>query len=188
MGILGRPAAGVTRRAVFLDRDGTLNEAFIRGGKSYPPDTTAEFRILPDVPLAAAALKAAGYLLIVVTNQPDVGAGRQRREVVEAMHEKLRESIPIDDIRVCYHTEADRCDCRKPAPGMILSAAADWGVELAASYMIGDRWRDIDAGRAAGCRTIFIRNRYDEPQPVAGAAVDSFGQAAALILSGAAES
>lgn len=184
MGIARTASAGVERRAVFLDRDGTLNQAVIREGKSYPPASVDEFRLLPDVMRATAALKADGYLLIVVTNQPDVGAGLQRREVVEAMHVKLRSLLPIDEIRVCYHTDKEGCACRKPAPGMILGAAAAWHIDLAASYMIGDRWRDVEAGRTAGCRTMFIRNRYDERQPEASdATVDSLCEAADLILS-----
>ena len=183
MGI-DRTAPGAIARAVFLDRDGTINEAFVRNGKSYPPATVDEFRLLPGVGRAAAALKAAGYLLIVVTNQPDVGAGRQQRDVVEAMHAKLQTLMPVDDIRVCYHTDENRCACRKPAPGMILGAAADRRIDLAASYMIGDRWRDVEAGQGAGCRTVWIRNQYDERQPATSdAVVDSFSEAADLILS-----
>lgn len=184
MGIARSASAAVARRAVFLDRDGTLNHAVVRKGKSYPPATVDEFQLLTGVLDATAALKAEGYLLIVVTNQPDVGAGRQRRDVVEAMHVKLHSLLPIDEIRVCYHTEGEGCACRKPAPGMILGAAAAWHIDLAASFMIGDRWRDVDAGRAAGCRTVFIRNRYDEHQPEASdATVDSLCEAADLILS-----
>jgi D-glycero-D-manno-heptose 1,7-bisphosphate phosphatase len=181
---IDRPAPTTIARAVFLDRDGTLNQAFVRHGKSYPPAAVDEFRLLPGVSRAAEALKAAGYLLIVVTNQPDVGAGRQQREVVEAMHVKLRGLLPIDDVLVCYHTEGEGCECRKPAPGMILRAAATWHIDLAASHMIGDRWRDVEAGRAGGCRTVFIRNQYEERQPTGSdAIVESLGEAADLILS-----
>jgi len=113
-----------------------------------------------------------------------VGAGRQQREIVEAMHVKLRSLLPIDDVLVCYHPEGEGCGCRKPAPGMILRAAATWRIDLAASYMVGDRWRDVEAGRAGGCRTVFIRNQYDEPQPAeSDAVVDSLGEATDLILS-----
>ena len=142
MGI-DRPGPTAIARAVFLDRDGTLNQASVRNGKSYPPVALDEFRLLPGVSRAAERLKAAGYLLIVVTNQPDVGAGRQQREIVEAMHVKLRSLLPIDDVLVCYHPEGEGCGCRKPAPGMILRAAATWRIDLAASYMVGDRWRDV---------------------------------------------
>jgi D-glycero-D-manno-heptose 1,7-bisphosphate phosphatase len=170
-------------RAVFLDRDGTINRAVVRNGKPYAPDTVDQLELLPGAEPAVVSLKAAGYLVIVVTNQPDVGAGCQRREVVEAMHAKLRHLLPIDEVRVCYHVDDDGCDCRKPAPGMILGAATSWRINLTASYMIGDRWRDIEAGRAAGCRTILIRNEYDERQSdPSDATVDSLGAAAQFIL------
>jgi D-glycero-D-manno-heptose 1,7-bisphosphate phosphatase len=185
VGIARICSARVERRAIFLDRDGTLNQAVVQNGKSYPPGSVEDFQLLPGVAKAIAALKGEGYLLIVVTNQPDVGAGRQAIEVVAAMHAKLRSWLPIDDIRVCYHTEEDLCGCRKPAPGMIHAAAATWHIDLAASYMIGDRWRDVEAGRAAGCCTVLIRNDYDECQPaVSDAAVNSFSEAVDLILSG----
>lgn len=184
MGIARIVSARVERRAIFLDRDGTLNQAVVQNGKAYPPASVDDFELLPEVAQAIAALKAEGFLLIVVTNQPDVGAGRQTLEIVEAMHVKLRSLLAIDDIRVCYHTEEDRCGCRKPAPGMIHDAAATWHIDLAASYMIGDRWRDVEAGRAAGCRTVFIRNDYHERQPaVSDATVNSLSEAADLILS-----
>jgi D-glycero-D-manno-heptose 1,7-bisphosphate phosphatase len=143
---------------VFIDRDGVINRAVIRDGRPYAPETLAELDWLPGVAEAMAALRAAGFRLIVATNQPDVGAGRQSREVVEAMHAHLRATFPVDDIRVCYHTDADGCACRKPKPGMLVAAAHDWGIDLPVSVMVGDRWRDIDAGRAAGCRTILVES------------------------------
>lgn len=173
----------LTRRAVFLDRDGTLNRPILVDRRSHPPASVEEFELYPGVVESLAALKAAGFVLVVVTNQPDVGAGRQRRDVVQAIHLKMRELLPIDDVRVCYHTDADGCDCRKPRPGMLRSAATDHHLDLASSFMIGDRWRDVDAGRAAGCRTIFIRNAYDERQPDRyDFAVDSLAEASRLIL------
>ena len=184
MGVGGIQGATVDHRAVFFDRDGTLNRAVIRDGKAFPPPTVADFELYPGVPEALQALKAAGFLLVVVTNQPDVGAGLQRREEVEQMHARLRALLPIDDVRVCYHTEDDRCDCRKPRPEMLRSAARELNINLAASYMIGDRWRDVGAGRHAGCITIFIRNSYDERQPDDyDLAVDSVLEAVQAILS-----
>jgi len=142
------------RRAVFLDRDGVINRAVIKNGKSYPPGSLAEFEILPGVREAIAALREAGFLVIVATNQPDVGAGRQRVEVVEAMHAWLLEELAVDDIRVCYHVDADRCQCRKPLPGMLIQAAIDLDLNLAQSWCVGDAARDIEAGRAAGVGTL----------------------------------
>jgi D-glycero-D-manno-heptose 1,7-bisphosphate phosphatase len=152
----------MSRPAIFVDRDGVLNHSVVRHGKPYPPDSIDTLRWCDGVEEAVRELRAAGFLVIVVTNQPDVGAGRQTREAVETIHAHLRTRLCVDDIRVCYHTDADGCDCRKPKPGMLLSAARDWAVDLTASFMVGDRWRDIDAGRAAGCRTILVGDGYEE--------------------------
>ena len=151
-------------RAVFLDRDGVVNRALERDRKPYPPRNLDEFAILPDVPAACARLKAAGFLLVVVTNQPDVGRGTLPRETVETIHAEMCRRLPIDRVEVCYHPGqgASECDCRKPKPGMLLRAARALGVDLAQSWMVGDRWRDIDCGHAAGCRTIFIDRGYAE--------------------------
>ncbi len=149
--------------AVFLDRDGVLNRPVVRNGKPYPPTSLAEFELLPGVGEACALLKSAGFLLIVVTNQPDVGRGTQSQPVVEEMHQHLCRSLPIDRIEVCYDPgNGVPSDFYKPAPGMLLRAAEALGIDLAASFMVGDRWRDIDCGRAAGCTTIFIDYGYAE--------------------------
>ncbi len=152
------------RRAVFLDRDGVLNQTIVRNRKPYPPPGPAELEVLPGVAEACTALKGAGFLLIVVTNQPDVARGTQRRDVVEAINSKLCTEISIDDIRVCYHDEQDGCICRKPRPGLLLHAARDWNVDLKISYLVGDRWKDIEAGRRAGCTTVLIDYGYVEAQ------------------------
>jgi len=151
------------RRAVFLDRDGVLNKAFVRSGKPYPPATLDEFEILPGVAEALGALSRAGFLLIVATNQPDVANGKQRREVVEAMHKKLRDALPLDDIKVCYELDSPASTRYKPEPGMLLEASREREIDLTRSYMVGDRWRDVGAGRRAGCVTIFIDRGYTEP-------------------------
>jgi len=170
-------------RAVFLDRDGVLNRAVVRGGRSYPPASLAELEIPPDVPGAAAALAAAGLLLIGVTNQPDVARGTMRREVVEAINAELRARLPLADLLVSYD-DGDEGPRRKPNPGMLTEAAARHGVDLGASFMVGDRWKDIEAGRRAGCTTVLIDYRYDEPWPVGPPdfRVASFGEAAHCIL------
>lgn len=176
------------RPAVFLDRDGTLNLQVVRAGKPYPPATLAEFALFPGVPEACAQLAAAGYVLVVATNQPDVGRGDQAQSVVEAMHARLRELVPaITHIEVCYapgqgvaHAEDYR---RKPAPGMITDAASNLGLDLARSWMVGDRWRDIDCGQRAGLRTVFIDFGYDEALRAApDFTVKDFTAAAAVIL------
>jgi D-glycero-D-manno-heptose 1,7-bisphosphate phosphatase len=151
------------RRAIFLDRDGVLNRAIVVQGRPHPPATLAEFEVLPGVVEACAELRRAGFLLIVVTNQPDVARGIQRWEVVEAMNAALLADVPLDDIRVCYHDDQDQCVCRKPLPGLLVQAAREWQIDLSASYMVGDRWKDIETGRKAGCRTILIDCNYREP-------------------------
>jgi D-sedoheptulose 7-phosphate isomerase len=158
-------AASEKHRAVFLDRDGVINRAFVRDGKPFPPPTPQELEILPGVSEALRDMKAHGYELIVVTNQPDVGRGKQSREALDAMHEALRASLPLDDIFVCCHTDQDNCNCRKPSPGMILEAAKKHNIDLAASYMVGDRWRDIEAGYNAGSKTILVDYGYSERSP-----------------------
>jgi D-glycero-D-manno-heptose 1,7-bisphosphate phosphatase len=153
-------------RAVFLDRDGVINRAVVVDGRPYPPQSLEQLEILPGVADAIRAFRQAGYRVIVVTNQPDVASGRQSREVVEAMHRCLHDHLALDDIYVCYHSDAHACDCRKPRPGMLLEAARSWSISLAESFMIGDRWRDIEAGQRAGCKTVWVRNEeYREPQP-----------------------
>jgi D-glycero-D-manno-heptose 1,7-bisphosphate phosphatase len=151
-------------RAVFLDRDGVLSRIYIHeDGKSHPPASPEEIEILPGVPEACLDLRAAGFLLIAVTNQPDVARGTQRREVVEDINARLRQRIALDEIMVCYHDNADKCSCRKPKPGLLLKAADIWGIDLRASFMVGDRWTDIEAGYGAGCRTVLISSLPLEP-------------------------
>jgi transaldolase len=151
-------------RAVFLDRDGVINRALERESRPYPPARLEEFEILPEVPGALARLKAAGFLLVVATNQPDVGRGTMAPEVVENIHHHMLARLPIDRVEVCFHPGqgGSDCDCRKPKPGMLLRAAGELEVDLAQSWMVGDRWRDVDCGHAAGCRTIFIDRGYAE--------------------------
>ena len=152
-------------RAVFLDRDGVINRAVVCEGKPFPPATVAELEILPGVVDALNNLKKAGFVLIVVSNQPDVSRGTTRREAVEAINKALAAQLPIDRFIMCYHDSSDGCDCRKPRPGMLLAGASEFGVDLTASYMVGDRWRDMEAGVAARCKTVFIDYGYDEKQP-----------------------
>jgi len=151
-------------RAVFLDRDGVINRALERDSKPYPPRNLSEFEILPGVAAACARLRQAGYLLVVATNQPDVGRGTLKQETVETIHAEMCRQLPIDRVEVCYHPGAEQsdCDCRKPKPGMLLRAGRELGIDLRQSWMVGDRWRDVDCGRAAGCRTIFIDRGYAE--------------------------
>ena len=177
----------VLKPAIFLDRDGTLNIQVIRAGKPYPPQTVDEFTLFPGVPAACAQLAADGFVLIVATNQPDVGRGDQQQSVVEAMHAKLRELVPsITHIEVCYapgqgipNPEDYR---RKPEPGMLTDAAKNLGLDLTRSWMIGDRWRDIDCGQRAGVRTVFIDFGYaEELRAAPDFTVRNFPEAAAVV-------
>ena len=173
------------RRAVFLDRDGVLNEAIRRNGRPHPPAGLADLRIPAEVPPAVSRLREAGFLAIVVTNQPDVARGAQTREAVEAINRAIRAQVSVDEIRVCYHDDDADCACRKPGPGLLIDAAREHGVDLATSFMVGDRWRDIEAGRRAGCHTVFIDYDYEEqrPMPPADVNVRSLTEAVEWILS-----
>ena len=152
-------------RAVFLDRDGVINRSIVRDGKPYPPTSLKDFVYLPGVQSSINQLRKADYLIVVVTNQPDVATGIQSKEVVDSMHAKLIKDKICDEIKVCYHIDNDLCECRKPKPGMLLQAARDWGIILKDSFMVGDRWRDISAGKEAGCFTCFIDYNYRERRP-----------------------
>ncbi len=151
-------------RAVFLDRDGVINRARIIDGRPYPPDPVSSYEILPDVPEALQRLKAAGFWTIVVTNQPDVARGTTSRESVEVVHQRLQETLAIDEILACYH-DGDACECRKPKPGALLDAARRHAIDLSQSFMVGDRWRDVAAGQRAGCTCFFIDYAYKEQEP-----------------------
>ena len=153
-------------RAIFLDRDGVLNRPIIREGKSYPPAQLKDLEIYDGLREQLQRLKDRGCVLIVVTNQPDVARGTTLKETVEAINEAIAHEIPaIDKFIVCFHDNDDHCECRKPKPGMLLTGAKEFDVDPRRSYMIGDRRSDIEAGIAAGSRTIFVDRAYKEPRP-----------------------
>lgn len=152
-------------RAVFLDRDGVINDAPVVGGQPRAPASLAKLKILPGVEQALHRLKAAGFRLIAVTNQPDVVRGTFPRTAVEEIHRYLLDHLCLDAIEVCFHDDDDACACRKPQPGMLIEGAKRFGVDLQHSFMVGDRWRDIEAGRRAGCTTILIGSGYGETFP-----------------------
>ena len=172
------------RRAVFLDRDGVLNRAVVRDGKPYPPADVSALEVLPGVQAALLRLKQAGFCLVVVSNQPDVARGSTSREAVEAINERLGSELLIDEFRVCYHDDDVGCDCRKPRPGLLLQASREHRIDLGASFMVGDRWRDVEAGQRAGCKTFFVDYGYDERRPDRyDYRVASLAEAADIILS-----
>lgn len=179
---MGVNSAG--RRAVFLDRDGVITRALVRDGRPYAPLREEEFEILPETPPALRRLHDAGLMLVVVTNQPEVSRGALDPDAVDRMHARLTDELPIAEVRTCIHDDSDHCSCRKPAPGLLIQAAADHGLDLDRSFMVGDRWRDVGAGRQAGCTTVFIDRRYSERQPQdPDVTVESLDEAVDWILS-----
>lgn len=156
------------QRAVFLDRDGVINRFLLRDGKTYAPRRLEDFRLLPGAREAVNDLHEAGYLVVVVTNQPDIGNGLVDPAVVDGMHDRLRRAMPLAGIEICPHKQTAGCDCRKPKPGLLTRAATRYSIDLSRSFMVGDRWSDVVAGHEAGCYTIFVNRGYDachERQP-----------------------
>jgi D-glycero-D-manno-heptose 1,7-bisphosphate phosphatase len=177
------PVTGA-RAAVFLDRDGVLNEVEVRNGTPHPPAGVDQLRLLPGVVEACYRLRQLGFALVVVTNQPDIARGKQTRDEVDRMHDALRARLPLDDIVVCAHDDVDDCPCRKPRPGMILDAAARLDLDLASSFCVGDRWRDVEAAKRAGVMAIFVDRGYGEHRPTdADAVVASLPAAVEVIES-----
>jgi len=174
----------IERRAVFLDRDGILVIPEMRDGRSYAPRNLAGFRLYPEAKAALTRLKEVGYLLVVVTNQPDVGKGLISQSTLDQMHDRIRNELCVDRIEVCSHTQSDECSCRKPKPGMLFNAARDCRIDLKNSFMVGDRASDVEAGIAAGCETIFVDLNYDSELKPKSAhhTVRSIAEAADIIL------
>jgi D-glycero-D-manno-heptose 1,7-bisphosphate phosphatase len=170
------------RRAVFLDRDGVLNAAVVRDGVPRPPGDADEVEVFPGVGEACNQLRRAGFELVVVTNQPDIARGTQTEEAVRRINDALLKALSLDEVVFCPHDDADGCACRKPKPGMLVDAAQRRGIDLAASFMVGDRWRDVEAGRRAGCRSVFVDRGYDERSVQPDVSVSDLGEAAVWIL------
>jgi D-glycero-D-manno-heptose 1,7-bisphosphate phosphatase len=169
------------KRAVFLDRDGVLNALEPRGGRLRAPVTLAAFRLLPGAADAVRRLRDGGFVCLVATNQPEVAGGELDPVVLEAMHARLRQETGVDGIYVCPHVDADGCACRKPQPGLLLRAATDWNVDVAGSFLIGDRWRDIEAGAAAGCTTVLLEGS-SEPSGRPDVRAATLADAVAIIM------
>jgi len=171
-------------KAIFFDRDGVLNHAIVKNGKPYPPSSLEEVTIPDDAEDALVKLKNAGFILIGATNQPDVSRGTTKKEVVESINKKLMETLPLETILVCYHDDKDKCICRKPLPGLLTQAADLYNIDLKNSFMIGDRWKDIEAGQNAGCKTVWLKQDYleKEPEKSADCVAASLSHATAWIL------
>ena len=162
MGIDAGQMTGMGARAVFLDRDGIINTPVIREGRPYPPQSLQEFVYVEGIGGVLRELRGRGFELFVVTNQPDVARGTTPKALVEAFHARILAELPIRQIYSCYHDGPDACECRKPKPGFLLQAAGEHGLDLGRSFMVGDRWRDIDCGHRAGCATLFVDYGYRE--------------------------
>jgi D-glycero-D-manno-heptose 1,7-bisphosphate phosphatase len=181
--VVSADGRGPRRRAVFLDRDGVVTVPEFRDGRSYAPRTLEAFRLYPDAAAAVRDLKRVGFVVILVTNQPDVGVGLVEKRVVEEMHVRLRAAVPVDDIEVCYETREQATSRRKPGPGMLLDAARKWDLDLARSYMVGDRDCDVETARRAGAVAVFVDLGYAHPPPTGQAvSVGSLRVAADWIL------
>ena len=153
------------KKAVFLDRDGVINKAFINDGLPKSPNSLNELKILPGVKESILRLKELDFICLVVTNQPDVPRGKINKNIVVEMNNFLKKEIELDDIFVCYHDDKDNCNCRKPKPGLLLQARKKWNVDFKKSFIVGDRWRDIQAGKKVGCKTIFLDYKYKDIKP-----------------------
>lgn len=169
---------------VFLDRDGVINKVVFRDGRPTSPRNLAEFEIEDGVERSLNRLRAAGFKLFVVSNQPDIARGLMPRETLRAMTEKILTTLAIDEVRVCPHDERECCSCRKPRPGMLVDLAREHGVELGGSYLIGDSWKDTLAAGAAGCRSIILDRPYNQGTP-ASSRVANLAEAVEFILGGA---
>jgi D-glycero-D-manno-heptose 1,7-bisphosphate phosphatase len=148
-------------KAVFFDRDGVINTTVFRKGAHRAPQDMTEFAYVEGVKPTLDALHARGFVLLVCTNQPDVARGWQDRDMVLAFHRKIELDLPVARIYACFHDDTDDCSCRKPKPGLLLQGSDEFDLDLSQSWMIGDRWKDIEAGRAAGCRTVYMRHEHD---------------------------
>ena len=156
----------MVNKAVFLDRDGVIVVPEFKNGRSYAPKTLKDFRFYKNTLKSITKLKESGFLVIIVTNQPDVGKKIVKKEIVEQMHKIITKKFNVDDIEVCYHTQKDNCKRRKPKPGMILDSQKKWKIDLQKSYLVGDRKGDIDAAKSVGVSSIFIDHNYTENKPI----------------------
>jgi D-glycero-D-manno-heptose 1,7-bisphosphate phosphatase len=148
------------KKAVFIERDGILNEVRQGPRQQITPVTMEEFVVIKERQPHLRALKKAGYVLIATTNQPGLSRGYQSRRELDRMHDILRRVFPLDDIFVCPHDESDHCPCRKPKSGLLIEAAFKWHLNLDHSFVISDKWQDSEAARTAGCTSLLVQSPY----------------------------
>ena len=150
------------KKAVFLDRDGVLNKSIIKNGKPFPPKNLDELIIPDEVKSGIIKLKKEKFILIMITNQPDISRGKTNITKVKEINEYVKNMLGLDDIFMCIHDDVDNCKGRKPNPGMIFDAKSKWNIDLQKSFLIGDRWKDIQAGKNAGIGTFLLEHNYEE--------------------------
>ncbi len=157
----------------------------MRNGRLGSPLTLDEFEVLPGIGLSVEVLKGAGLLAVVITNQPDVARGLLAPDELKRMNERLRYLVPVDAIYICPHDDKDGCLCRKPKPGLLLRASQELNIRLRASYLVGDSWKDIAAGRSAGCKTFLVKTADSDSGDIgADCVVAHLEEAAELIARG----
>ena len=172
----------ILNKAIFLDRDGVINKSIIANGKPYAPLLFEDFVFYEDTKKAIVVIQSLDYKTIIVTNQPEINKGNLNHEELKRMNDRIYNELKIDDIFVCEHTSEEDCDCRKPKPGMILNASKKHNIDLSQSFLIGDRYKDIESAHAAGCNSIFIDRKYSEKFPNKQIkSVSSFYEAAIFI-------
>lgn len=171
------------KRAIFLDRDGVINNVIIKEGKAFSPRKFEDFKFIDGIKDVLERFRTRGLLNIIVTNQPDVARALMEKKELQKMHNLIRESLPIDDIFICPHDDADNCNCRKPKAGMLFEAAKKWDIDLNESFIIGDSWKDMEAGRNAGCITVLIDSPYNK-QTDSDLRVNELLAVAEIILNG----
>jgi D-glycero-D-manno-heptose 1,7-bisphosphate phosphatase len=154
------------RKAIFLDRDGVINKAYVVDGVPLPPKSLKDVEILDGVKEATSLLIANKFILVVVTNQPDVARGTVTRGAVEEINAYLGQELSLEHFFTCFHDDIQGCDCRKPKPGLLQKSAEILGINLHESFLVGDRWRDVSAGQAVGCTCFFVDHGYNEKSPV----------------------
>ena len=169
-------------KAIFLDRDGVINEPVIKDGKPYPPNNLNELALIRGVEEGLKLLKDEGFLLFIITNQPDVARGKTQKSAVDEIHTYLKVHLHIDEVFCCFHDDEDNCNCRKPKPGMIEAATEKWNIDLKQSFLVGDRWRDIEVGKSAGVKTILIDYNYLEKKVAADFSTTNFEGVTTYIL------
>ena len=150
------------RQAIFLDRDGVINKATFVNGKHRSPLVLEELEIFKDAKRSIRKLRKLGFLIFIVTNQPEISRGNLRREESDAINAAIDKEIEPDEIVACPHDDSDGCSCRKPLPGMITGLISRYMLDPTRCYLVGDRLKDIEAGQAAGVKSIQIDRGYPE--------------------------